>query len=483
MKTKTTLSILLVITALTLASFALIPKQAHSIQGSFLYVSLSYGRGWWGWACTMEEGQTGNVGSTSNYCSARNCPFESIAQQGYHCNSDPPVTGYVTSAVIQVTIPDDAKLVSSDGYVIRDEICADDTFTFEKGTDKGEWWFRGGVEDSPPIHWVDDVEKFVLDLLEYHENTITDQDKICNNDLTYPLPANYKDDMTGIEVFGSRSAVGENLSVQSVHHAAPQVGNVVCSIKEKNLDFAGAKKTDSGYMILGSEATINAEFIVECTYYYYGVGQGTYGPACDFAVMRVPTVIQYGPDAVYESWGHHNVIYNSIEDFFRVGTISLNKNIKVVEPVKEPTLRIKTIITNTELDYGETTYIRLLITNKGATAITLKDIESNVNHEFIYCDKETLEPDEQADCALTLTPDIEADITATVNFEYQRCGKRIESSKKQASSTITVQPLERCTKSEDCKDGKVCCNRICRTDAKGVCDDRDGDGTFEWDYY
>ena len=488
MKTKTIIPILLVITALTMTSITLIPKQAHSIQGSFLYVSLSYSRGWMPWTCVVEQGlkaedigssgyftdfipQNGLAPSAPKCDDMRICPFEYATMYGYPCAPDANWYAQSSGLVAEITIPNDLKLVTQDGHVIKDEICAGDKFKFSKGVEKGEFWQRGGHIDTPPIYWVDDIEKLVLDIMDYHDKTTTTGEYIWSN---LQVPDGYVDDVAGIPVYNIP------LSSKPTVQNANLTGNMVCSIKEKEPTVLGATESVGYYEATSKDISFNTDSVVECMYYYFG-DKGSSSP---FFTFQVPTIIQAGPDASVHSWNTHNIKYNSIEDFFRVGTINFNKNIKVVEPVEEPELKIKTILTDTELDHGETTYARLLITNNGATVITLKDIESNVNHEFIYCDKETLEPDEQADCALTLTPDTETDITATVNFEYRRCGKRIESSKKQASSTIMVQPLERCAKSEDCKDSdKVCCNRICRTETNGACDDYNGDGTFEWSYY
>jgi len=484
MKKVTILPILLVIIVLTLTTTTLIPKQVHSLQGSYMYVSLSYGRGWWGWACVTEEGKTGVYGSPDNFCGARNCPFEAGSMWGeYPCaplSFGVPAWGLVA----EITIPEDLKLVTRDGYVVKNELCTGDEFKFSKGVEKGEFWERGGHEDSPPIYWVDDVEELVLDILDYHDKTTTTKEDVCSN--PSGVPDGYIDEVAGIPVYTMTVPLGY------LGKDVKLTGNMVCSIKEKELGILGAAESAGYYKAANHDISFNADFVVECMYYYFG-GSGGYlnfpelQPCCkeNYHTYQVPTVIQAGPDAIaYRDWGTHNIKYDTIEDFFRVGTINFEKTIKVVEPVDEPKLEVKSIITDNTLDYGETTFVRLLITNKGETEIKITSIESNVKHEFIVCDKEILEPEEQADCVLTVTPDKEIDITATVDFEYHRCGKRLESSTTGSSSTVTVQYLERCSKDEDCEDPEeVCCNRICRTDAKGACDDFDGDGTFEWDYY
>ena len=65
-----------------------------------------------------------------------------------------------------VTVPEDLKLVSSEGFVVGDEVCVGDRFGLQRGVSRGEFWNEGGDLDTPPIYWVDDVEEFSKELVK-----------------------------------------------------------------------------------------------------------------------------------------------------------------------------------------------------------------------------------------------------------------------------------------------------------------------------
>ena len=65
-----------------------------------------------------------------------------------------------------LSIPEDIKLVSSEGYVAEGEVCAGDKLRVQKGVNRGEFWQSGGDMDSPPIYWVPDVRELAYSLLK-----------------------------------------------------------------------------------------------------------------------------------------------------------------------------------------------------------------------------------------------------------------------------------------------------------------------------
>ena len=72
-----------------------------------------------------------------------------------------------TAFGIKITVPGDYKLVKSDGSVVGDEVCLGDQFKIVSGETKGEYWQDGGVSDSPPIQWVDDVDVVFEKVIDY----------------------------------------------------------------------------------------------------------------------------------------------------------------------------------------------------------------------------------------------------------------------------------------------------------------------------
>ena len=66
----------------------------------------------------------------------------------------------------RLSIPEDFKLVSSDGHVVGDELCLGERFQLQKGVNRGEFWQEGGEMDSPPIYWVNDVQEMMYSLVK-----------------------------------------------------------------------------------------------------------------------------------------------------------------------------------------------------------------------------------------------------------------------------------------------------------------------------
>jgi hypothetical protein len=66
----------------------------------------------------------------------------------------------------RLTMPEDYKLVLSDGTVLGDEVCAGEKFHLQTGVNKGEFWQDGGDIGSPPIYWVDDVRELAYNLVK-----------------------------------------------------------------------------------------------------------------------------------------------------------------------------------------------------------------------------------------------------------------------------------------------------------------------------
>ena len=98
----------------------------------------------------------------------------------------PEITEQVTGSTwdefkTRLSIPEDVKLVSYDGTVVGDEVCAGERFRLRKGVNKGEFWQDGGDVDSPPIHWVEDVPELVYSLVK------AKADKVASGGGGYPI--------------------------------------------------------------------------------------------------------------------------------------------------------------------------------------------------------------------------------------------------------------------------------------------------------
>jgi len=444
--------------AFLLGILLLLSVNACALQASYMYTSLSFWRGWEPWVNVVEEGKTGICGCPercftdtcpASYVNSKClldcvfeqdsvitghlCPFEADAMGCNPSGSFAPVpfVGFVS----KFTIPEDLKLVSSDGRVVADELCVGDEFRLQKGVNKGEYWQDGGNEDSPPIYWVDDVEKIVDKVLDYHRQKKTQQSDVCP---TQKVADGYVDQLTGLPVHSLmvEEKVGqegdEYVLLDHTGYYVLFIGNMICSLKEKGLDVKGLEKQGDNYVVSGRDVVdFTASFDVECAYYLYGEGLTEETPATPgiqefdyctgFNTLKVPLVIQAGPEATAQDWGTQDVKYYSKADFFKVGNITLKKTIKVVDTAN-PKLSLQ--VQGAEgLKPGEKNVIRVLVKNEGVVDAEVIKVSADGSYSFISCDSEVMKPGDETECLLSIAPAMGRGLKVLVDYEYKSCGK------------------------------------------------------------
>ncbi len=451
-------------------------SSASALEGGFLYHALG-GAMWWPWACVTEKGAKGVCKCTQsflhseyvnnydspdecnpynyytyksgygqytptqeeinnfnrlfscnegNFCGASECPFGYGALFGYSGNpqicrnldldNSEPIDGYSWGLYLDITVPEDLKMVSSDGQVIDDQLCVGDKFVLTKGVSKGEWWEKGGNLDSPPIYWVDDVEKLTDRIIEYHKNTPrTEEEFNAEHIMTgfKEVPDGFIDPLTGVPVYNFMYLTG----------------SMVCSLKENGVDPKGdlIRKINGYYEVTApGEINLKDAYVVECMLYYYkSPSSGT---------IKMPMLIEVGPDARMDGdygqtimKGSNNqswidfIPYNSKEDFFKVGSIGINKTIKVIDPAK-PRVELS-VVGGNALNFGEPNTLRILVNNSGDIAVSIKSVYSKPSGKLVSCDLQTLPPGQQAECLLLATPIQGQGLSVEVSYDYKSCGR------------------------------------------------------------
>jgi hypothetical protein len=424
-----------------IACIVLFSCHASALQASYMYVSLSYGRGWFPWICVTEMGWKG-VFDPDLFCDGglgiRLCPFEDGIMPGtvscsYYEEGEnrwlPPAWGLV----VKITIPEDFKYVDSAGYVLGDEICRGDSVRLAKGALKGEYWQDGGNEDSPPIYWVDDAESVFQDLMNYHESYQTSFKKDILGSGGKPVDG-FLDPMLKIPVYTMPVRLDEmRIYLDAVDEQGTEpetylTGSLICSLKKK----AGVDElVNGGVKIKETEdreyLTFSSVYGVECWYFYYG-GSGGYSAYTgywsdiadplslnDYLVFRVPTVIQYDGST-------NNLIdYQSKEDFFKVGEIGINKTIKVVDPAK-PMLEVS-VAGGDVINFGVSNTLRVLVKNTGDVDVSIKSVNSRPVGKLVSCDVVVLKPGQSGECLLSVTPMLGDGVSVQVSYDYKSCGK------------------------------------------------------------
>jgi len=447
--------------AFLLGILLLLSVNVCALQASYMYTSLSFWRSWEPWVNVVEEGKTGICGcpekcytltcdedygtskclldcvfEEDSSVTGHLCPFEAGAMGCNNLPSSYPIVPFV-GFVSKFTIPEDLKLVTPDGRVVADEVCVGDKFRLQKGVNKGEYWQDGGNEDSPPVYWVDDVEKIVDKVLDYHRQKKTQQSDVCP---TEKVADGYVDQLTGLplhslKVEGKIGMEGNKLTVVNYTDSdyALFIGNMICSLKEKGLDVKGLEKQGDNYVVLGKDVVdFTATFDVECAYYLYGEGfafEGVQiqdlgqdlGLCLGFNTLKVPLVIQAGPEATVLDWGTHNVKYYSKADFFKVGNITLKKTIKVVDTAN-PKLSLQ-VQGAEDLKPGEKNVIRVLVKNEGVVDAEVIKVSADGSYSFISCDSEVMKPGDETECLLSIAPAMGQGLKVDVDYRYKSCGK------------------------------------------------------------
>ncbi len=488
----------------------LLTVSASALQASYMYVSLSYGRGWWPWVCFNENGVKG-IGGPFNTCGARGCPFEDGIMGGINCfgypdsftnlsecqefvDDDrkyaecaenltktmenftmpdliwPPAWGLV----VKVTVSSDVKLVAADNSVVGDELCVGDSFKPVISAKKGEYWQDGGHDDSPPIYWVDDVEAVVKKIMDYNEKTVTKKEDICSQE---GVPDGFIDDITGIPIYTMPISTywQEGVLIEFA-------GNYVCSLKKSGRGTA----TGSRYEVASKkDIEYNLDYGVECMYYLYGGSGGGYGRPgwgtwtrsstgvlqCPFYTLKVPTVIQSGPDAnTIFNWGIHNIDFQSVDDFFKVGDINYSKTIKVVDPA-HASLELSAPGFDRP-QYGEANTLRILLKNTGDTEIVLRHLTSNVEYKLVSCDSETIKAGAQTECLLSVVPLKGQSLEVKAEYKYKSCGRNIL-----ANASLQLMDYKDITPSASAQAYGFDVYGDCRNDYFG-CDSPSREGTF-----
>ncbi len=420
--------------------------SAYALQGSYTFTELSYFRAAMPYIDVVLDGYKGICGCEGvnnmaswdprfdvDYCQGIQKDFENggnynMWYDAFYCSgangpNDPrtlssnpymdripvyvgsPSGGGNPGFNAEISIPEDSKIVGSDGSIIADTVCVGDSLTLEKGADRGEFWNDGGHEDSPPIFWVDDVEAFADKLIS---NPITLKD-LSQAVLGIPtVNISYKPRLEKNSSY--QPGAWDNI-----------IGNVVCSIKDKSGGATTYKAEKAGFLQVDKVYTVECmAFKIDSDFdsHYLDTGLGDY--------VVVPSIIQNNisvasPDDLDCASVCHNRIYKSKEDFFSVGFEGINRTLKVVSPT-QPQVDVSVAGTD-KIKFGESNTLRFLVKNTGDINVSIKSVYSKPEGKLISCDSQELAPNQQAECLLSVTPVQGQGLSIQASYDYKSCGK------------------------------------------------------------
>ncbi|MBN2250781.1 MAG: hypothetical protein JW724_01730 [Candidatus Altiarchaeota archaeon] len=313
----------------------------------------------------------------------------------------------------EVTIPEDLKLVTAKGDIVDDKLCVGDKFTFEKAVDKGEYWDEGGYIGSPPIYWVEDITSAAKSLMSCGNAETRFSGPVYTakegmRSLCYDLSM-----MIDPDIFPYKEAIQ---------------GGLACSLSEGSVDAGDAVKSGGYYEVVNANTiNFNAEFDVGCMYYYLSK-QKNYqelAPAMPWAMAECDgtEAQQFNPNInpFGESFGEKFACESLNAGAFKIGSIGLSKTITIVER-GEPEIEIS-VPAGDKAVLGESIALKVIVKNKGNVAAVVKDVGSKAPSELISCDKASINPGDQTECLLWVTPQPDTGLDIKVTYGYESCAE------------------------------------------------------------
>jgi len=334
------------------------------------------------------------------------------------------------------------------GYVLNDDgqICVGDSFTIDGAALVGEWYQKGGPNDSPPIEFVDNLDAVKAQIGAGTYSTKVYRGTVCSWN-------RFKQSDTG----------------------PPQCvvdGAVICSYDCEMQNAGPIKKlSDYRFEITGEGSVeVKIECPVECIF-FVDRKEETY------ILASSPSTTTDMPKAY------------GIMAIASPGTLTSTTTLNAITQARGPDLRVIKTAYLPRVSEDQPMYARLLVENAGDMEAIIDSVTLNLpNCEVMYKPK-TMFPGEEAEVLVKADAGHISELKASFDYRADNLGclRRKEFSETFSLGRIEVLGSRMCSENAGC-DGfglttPLCCKGICRDAAIGSCDDFDGDGIFEWGYY
>jgi len=334
------------------------------------------------------------------------------------------------------------------GYVISngEECCVGSELVLDGFSLLGEWYPKGGPQDSPPVTWVRDLEEIKRKINSFEYNVETHEAYICS------------------WMAVQEAATGPERCIVS--------GSLVCSANcELNSDAKISGSLTQTFKVLEpGEIKLSYSCPVDCIFFVNRKNKTYYGARAGEEFPKLKDV--YG----YMELGKALPIVNS------------TLTVKAVSGELGPDISIvKSTITSTVLKENEKTFIRMILKNSGDMVAKIDNISLNLNNYITLFQPKELLPGEEKEIIIKARAQDVGTIRADIEYRSDKLGclptKEFKESFSIASIKITGK-LEKCSSDRDCKYGETCCEGYCMDLTHGFCDDINGDGIPEtWTEY
>ena len=318
------------------------------------------------------------------------------------------------------------------GYIIKngEECCVGSEIELDSLSLSGEWFSKGGPNDSPPIKWVENLSEVKEKINAGEYSTETYEATICS-----------------WRAIMEKTTGPERCKVW---------GTLICSSDCKIFSYNGEVNQNEKTFKVSSSGLISLNFIcpVECIFF----------------------VDRRNKDGLSNVYGY-------MELGKKLPELVNSLNLKAVEKSLGPDLELKrSTITSASLKENEKTFIKMVLKNSGDMTAKIDKIKLNLkNYEILHYPRE-LAPNEEAEIIIKARAENVGTIRANIEYRSDSLGclptKNFTESFSIASIKI-IGKLEKCNSSSECKYGETCCEGYCMNLNEGFCDDINGDGIPE----
>lgn len=367
----------------------------------------------------------------------------SLGQQGTspQTHAQPPTTfSSSLSGKIAVNYYSNPTLVDH-GYVLNqvDKVCVGDTLKISSVDLGGEWFGKGGPNDSPPITWVssDEMDNIINNINNYLQ--------------THTLPPETTVNSLPDTIVSNKEALGMEITLYKAPLFTARIGaypwaygTLICTANT-NLKLNGQPYS-------GSEISVSNEGQLQ-----FDV---TAQPKCYFYLEKTIT-------------DHRNKLtenyYYSLSDVIVGPTISNTINLAAVKDSNGPNFEIS------RFSLTPDNYVRLLITNNGGMTGTLDYVGSNV--PLTVSNLPEIQPGQTWEVFGQLGTTVDQN---SLKFDLAYRANELGCLKVKEYGVSGGTVAQPCQLNTDCKSGFICCQNLCRDQSSGICRDINGDGIPDW---
>jgi uncharacterized protein YjbK len=347
--------------------------------------------------------------------------------------------GYLVTSGLGINLYFDAA-VADKGHNLgkNDYICVGDELEFEKLSLSGEWYYKGGPTDSPPVKWVSDIEAVKQKIESGSYSAKTYPAYICGF------------------VPGARMAEGLTRCFVSAAVICSENCREGLSPSLEKVSERRYKVVKEGDIVLGAGCDSECVLFIDrknLTYVRYDMKKRTQSE------IKLP-----------DAYGYMTIdkTYNMTDRF----------DLKAKKSAERPRFGITGVHIPGDVSENSPFIIRAEVKNSGKAEGTLDDVRLNAGNYRILYKPKSIPPGQTGEILVQLSMESAKSTQLKLVYSSDKLGCLAT---KGFSATYNIGALSigkgrSCSSDRDCSAGQTCCVGACRPSSKGVCDDIDGDG-------